>query len=868
MPESIRLLLVEDSVDDAETIVHVLGEQGLRVNWTRVETEQAFLAEIAAAPDCILADCRLPSFSAVRALELLQERQLHIPVIVISGTIGDEKAADLIKLGAVDFLLKDRLGRLGAAITAALESRRALDERRLLVDALAEREERYRLLWETTTDAVLLVDSAGVIAYANSAVQRMFGLNPAEAVGRPLASMQPERLRQKPAPHGWSMAVDQSIAEPRVPESWALHADGREFPVEIAFSETVVRGRRLCAVFIRDITARKNAERQVLYLSRVHAVLSGINSLIVRVRDRDELCEEACRIAVQHGQFALAWIGFIEQDTGRIVPHAWSGDDAETMARLPASIRADRLEGQGVLGRAMRNRVPLFENDIRAVSWAGMRRAEAVRRGYGSLIALPLIVEGEVVGNFTLYAFEQGFFNDAELKLLSELAGDISFALQYLSKEAKLNHLAYFDALTGLPNRDLLHDRCKRALNHAREERRLVAVVALDIKRFRFINDSLGRHAGDALLQDLSQRLRLAWPDPEGIGRVGADHFCGILESIKDPASAANLLEQDLAAAMRPPFTVGDEVIRVSLRAGISVFPGDSDSAEALLANAEAALRQAKAIGANYLFYTPEMNASVAGVLVLENKLRGALERSEFVLHYQPKLDLRSGKPIGLEALIRWQDPQSGLIPPSEFMSLLEETGMIVEVGKWAIRQALQDAHEWKAAGLPAGPVAVNVSVIQMQQPHFVDEISAALAGVNAEHDCLHLEITESAIMENAESSILKLEALRAMGIEIAIDDFGTGYSSLSYLTKLPVSAVKVDRSFITNLASDPDCMALVSTIITLAHSLKLKVIAEGVETEDQKKFLGLLRCDELQGYLFSRPLPMAAAGEFLRAHC
>src|SRR6185295_12451804 len=306
------------------------------------------------------------------------------------------------------------------------------------------------------------------------------------------------------------------------------------------------------------------------------------------------------------------------------------------------------------------------------------------------------------------------------------------------------------------------------------------------------------------------------------------------------------------------PFHLNDSVFRIAAKVGIALFPDDGADADTLFKNAEAALKKAKVSGERYLFYTQQMTAMLAGKLNLENQLRQALDNEEFVLHYRPKVNLGSGKITSAEALIRWNNPRTGLVPPGQFIPILEETGLIYDVGRWALRKTIADYLRWRAAGLPAVRIAVNVSPLQLRNRGFVAEIEQII-GVDAQAAAgLELEITERLIMEDVKNSIASLRAIRAMGVRIAIDDFGTGFSSLSYLARLPVDTLKIDRSFVVDMTAGPNGLSLVSTIINLAHSLKLKVVAEGVETEEQSRLLRLLGCNEMQGFLFSRPVPAA----------
>jgi EAL domain-containing protein (putative c-di-GMP-specific phosphodiesterase class I) len=329
-----------------------------------------------------------------------------------------------------------------------------------------------------------------------------------------------------------------------------------------------------------------------------------------------------------------------------------------------------------------------------------------------------------------------------------------------------------------------------------------------------------------------------------------------VLPEIKQEGNVARLVEKTIRAFMDHPFRLNDAVYRIAAKVGVALFPDDGADADTLFKHAEAALKKAKASGDRYLFYTQKMTDTVAGKLTLENQLRQALDKEEFVLHYQPKVNLVSGKLTGAEALIRWNDPRTGLVPPGCFIPILEETGLIYEVGRWALRKAIEDYLRWRAAGLAAVRIAVNVSPLQLRNRGFIAEIGQAI-GIDAHAAAgLELEITESLIMENVKHNIASLQAIQGMGISIAIDDFGTGFSSLSYLAKLPVDTLKIDRSFVVDMTGAPEGLALVSTIISLAHALKLKVVAEGVESEEQSRLLLLLSCDEMQGFLIGKPVP------------
>ena len=616
-------------------------------------------------------------------------------------------------------------------------------------------------------------------------------------------------------------------------------------------------------VTLQDVTEQKRFEDGIRRLNRVYAVLSRINAAIVRIRDKQELFEEACRVAVEAGRFRMAWIGVVDRAAGLVRPIAWAGADVRSFLDVaPLAILETSPGGQGLAGRAVREARPVVSNDI-ARDPQRLMKKECAERGIVSLAVMPLAVGGEVRGVLALYAGEVDVFVEDEMRLLLDLAGDISFALDHIEKEERVRYLAYYDPLTGLANRTLFLERLTQHLAAAQRAGRKLGLLILNIERFKTINDTLGRPAGDALLKQFSARLERAAGRAELVARVAADHFAVVLPDFVADEQLIIRLERGDAKVKATPFQVAGHELRLSTRAGVALYPQDAKDAESLFRNAEAALKRAQT-GQKYLFYTEEMTGRIAEKLVLENELRQALERSEFVLHYQPKIDLATRRITGVEALIRWASPTRGLVPPGEFIPLLEETGLILPVGSWAMAQAVRDHAAWQRAGLPAARIAVNVSAMQLRQADFVASVRRALAS-DGPPPGIDLEITESLIMEDVAANIGKLNAVRELGVNIAIDDFGTGYSSLGYLARLPVQSLKIDRSFVVGMANDSDTLSLVSTIVSLARSMRLKVIAEGVESELQETFLRAMRCDEAQGYLYGRPAPAGEMAALLR---
>ena len=444
---------------------------------------------------------------------------------------------------------------------------------------------------------------------------------------------------------------------------------------------------------------------------------------------------------------------------------------------------------------------------------------------------------------------------DGSVQLFEGTVVDITEHKQHL---AELEYQASHDNLTGLPNRSLLRDRIERAIVKARRDSHQVAVVFVDLDHFKLINDSLGHHVGDRLLLEVADRLLACVRGHDSVARQGGDEFVIVLTEQHDENETLAIVSRLLESISQPWVDAGKEY-GLSCSIGISCYPQDGDDSDALLRCADAAMYKAKSSGrSTYHFYTPELNAAISERLELENRLRHALERNEFRVYYQPRIDTSSGRIVGAEALVRWECPDKGLIPPDSFIPIAEETGLIIPVGEWVLQEACRQNSAWQHAGLPPISISVNLSPIQFRHAGLVESVAAALQQAALEPACLELELTESFVMHDAERINVAMQALKALGVDIAVDDFGTGYSSLSYLKRFPVDRLKVDKSFVRDIDTDPDDAAIVRAIITLGHALGLKVVAEGVETSAHLEFLQQHGCDELQGYFFSRPVPAA----------
>ena len=436
--------------------------------------------------------------------------------------------------------------------------------------------------------------------------------------------------------------------------------------------------------------------------------------------------------------------------------------------------------------------------------------------------------------------------------------------------EETIRHRAYHDALTGLPNRTLFVDHLSLALAQARRTGRTMAVMFIDLDRFKLVNDTAGHPEGDGLLVTVGQQLKELVREGDTVARVGGDEFTVLLPEIARVGDAVEVAQRILESLRQPRLRAGHE-FNITPSIGITIYPTDDGSAEGedaetLLTNADIAMYRAKDEGGNrYRIHTPAMNASILERLVLETDLRHALEREEFVVYYQPQVSLSTGQVVGAEALVRWQHPERGLVMPMEFIPVAEETGLIVPLGEWVLRTACAQSKAWRDEGLPCTRIAVNLSARQFQQRDLAERVAQVLKETGLGPCGLQLEITESVAIQDVDYTVLMLGQLKEMGIEIAIDDFGTGHSALSYLRRFPIDAVKIDRSFVRDLTSSSNDSEIAAAVIDMSHRLKLDVIAEGVETEEQLAFLRQRRCDEMQGYLFSRPVPAAEFATIMR---
>lgn len=592
-------------------------------------------------------------------------------------------------------------------------------------------------------------------------------------------------------------------------------------------------------------------------LSRIHSVLSSTNAAIVRTQESSALFEAACQIALDQGGFGVAWVAALSVDTGRPEVVMSRGVDAHELTESIYFASDLHPMGLDIVHRVFNEGKARFCNNVIHNQQLDSVCHDALARGFQSTIALPLTYSEAIQGVMVLYAREMNYFDEEELKLLNELAGDISFALQSIENEKRANFLSFYDALTALPNTTLYLERVDQLIKSLKKNLGVAFSITLNINNFKHLNDAYGRHLGDQVLKMIAKRLEQDTLNICSVARVGADNFA--LAGLRSSPAEINDLCEVLLALLAEPFTVDQLVLSLSARLGVAIYPDDAQDAESLFKNSEAALKQTRLVKASCLFYSPEINLRIAEKAKLEALVKDALGGEQFVLHYQPKVDLNSGRIVGAEALIRWRHPELGIVPPGEFIPLAEETGLIVPIGAWVIDAVCKQLSLWVAEDIPLVPVALNLSALQFKGETLLSTVDDALRKYHLEPRWLVLELTETLVMQNPEEAEKIMCKFRDMGLALSLDDFGTGYSSLAYLKRFPFDSVKIDRAFIAEITQNPEDSAIASAIIGMAHSLRMEVIAEGVETEGQLQFLRTKNCDQIQGYYFSRPVAVDA---------
>jgi len=853
-PEPLKILFVEDSPEDVALNLLALRELGRPLQSECVASEAALREALGRfIPDIVLSDFSMPGFSGMDALRIVEDLTPETPFLFVSGTIGEELAIDAMQRGAADYVLKDNLRRLKPAIERALRGAAELRERRHMQRALRESEERARSIIDTTYDAFVAVDNNGEIITWNTQAETMFGWLREEAIGRTLSeTIVPPQHRQAHE-HGLQhfLATGQGRMFNKQIELTALHRDGHEFPIELTLWPLFTGGTHTVNAFLRDVTLRVQQEAKIQQLARIQAVLSALGNAILRSSETPALLDMTCRLLVEEGRFTAATIGIRKPDNSLALANSFGDPAIIAMidAMGPVALAGAEADERAPVRAFLQARNVLFADYAHSDASAELREAMA-KVGVAAHIALP--IGTPPWGVLCLYSDTPQQFDDEEIALLERMTAEIDYARDFIAKSERLQYLAYHNPVTGLPGRAAF-----RELILPRIEQNPQVVVMADVDRFRYFNHSRGRSFGDQLLREVGARLHDLLPANALFTHPGDDAFVFAYPSNDGIETAVGLIESMLMRCCEQPFLVDGEQVRAQLHASVLLAPAHGDTADAIEHGLVAVLAEAQKREQTVLAFTEELRSRASRRVELERDLRHALETDAFELYLQPKFGAASQRLTGAEALLRWRHPQRGMVSPAEFIPVLEESGLIIEVGAWVRRTALKICQRWRENGQMGLRIAVNVSARELRQLNFISECEELLIPFVGEHD-LDIEITESMLMDDIGQSIQVLQALRDLGCKVAIDDFGTGYSSLNYLSRLPADTLKIDQSFVALLALSPDTLSLVTNIIGLAHSLGLKVCAEGVEDDDQAKLLRLLRCDELQGYLLGRPIPVS----------
>jgi diguanylate cyclase (GGDEF)-like protein/PAS domain S-box-containing protein len=802
----LRIVMVEDVESDAEITERELKRAGLSVDFRRVETEEELVREISDfRPDVVLSDFALPKFDGLSALSVVRRLDPDVPFVFVSGTIGEETAVRSLRSGATDYVLKTNLNRLPSAVQRAVQEsceRAALRA----AEAQVQRSERiFRSFMENLPGLAFIKDAEGRFTFVNRVAEwalgwphdRILGARIEDLFNGPAAvaafGSDSEVLRTSAAVH-----AIQTLPTPAGLRHWMMV----KFPLHRdAEGDAAIGGIAM------DLTERLETEEALRLRDR--AVEASVDPVLI--------------VSATDPEMPLIYVNAaFERVTG---------------------YRRDEVLGRNCrLLQSSDREQPELDKIRRAISEE--RDGQALLRNYRK--------NGSLFWNM-LYVTP---VRDPRSGAVTHFVGvqhDITELKRY---QDELEHQANYDALTGLANRNLLKDRLHQQLALANRYKRAFSIAFIDLDNFKLINDSLGHEVGDRLLRMCGERLAGCVRDGDTVARPGGDEFV-LLVAERNNERGAYRVVQRVMTALAPPFQIDNREFNVTCSVGIASFPRDGQDAETLLRNADTAMYRAKDSGRNtFQLYSSEMNVNVGERLAVETDLRRALERDELRLHYQPKVEMKSGRIIGTEALLRWQHPARGMILPGKFIPVAEESSLIVRIGEWVIRTACAQNVAWHKAGLPPIPIAVNISARQLHDKDLVPTVRGALAASGLEAKYLEIELTESAVMLSVDKAMSTLSELRAMGVQVSLDDFGTGYSSLSHLKRFPVTRLKIDQSFVRDIPTDVDDAAIVRAIIVVAEELSLSVTAEGVETAQQAAFLAARNCGEAQGFYFARPAP------------
>ena len=709
---------------------------------------------------------------------------------------------------------------------------------------------RFGAAMDTSADSILLADRDSMrFVDVNSTACDRLGYTRDE-----LLTMGPQDLfpiAREQLERDYDDLIEDTASAARL-QTTQRHRDGTLLPVEISRRAIRSGDRWIIVGIARDIADRLAAEQTIRHHAMQQSLIAGFGQKALANTELDALLNEAAAVAAKGLGVEFCAVLQLGLDDRFLVLSAGIGWNSEWLGRRiaedgkpsPSHATAEpaALATMSDLGRE----APFF--------------LSALLTGHAIHSGISVFVHGAngPYGVLGAYSREARLFTQESINFLQSVANTLATAMDRKNAEQRLTYLAQFDPLTGLANRSLFLDRFTQTLKQAKRNDELVGVLFVDLDRFKLVNDTLGHGIGDQLLVQVAGRLQECVRSGDTVGRLGGDEFAFVLSNLSRADDAA-LIAQKVVTAMALPFQLEGQELYLSASVGIGIYPNDGTAADTLLRHADTAMYRAKEQGRNtYQFYLPQMNEQAIERLQIQMQLRGALERGEFVLHYQPKVSLVTNAISGFEALLRWQHPVRGLVSPLQFISVLEDTGLIIPVGEWVVRTVCEQLARWQVEGAHPLPVAVNLSARQFQQINLDGVIANILHDTGVDPGLLEFELTESMLMRDPEEAVRMLKIMRSYGLRLSVDDFGTGYSSLAYLKRFPIDALKIDRAFIRDVTTDPDDASIALAIISIAHTLKLKVVAEGVETEAQLDFLRANACDEIQGFYFAHPLPVA----------
>ena len=720
---------------------------------------------------------------------------------------------------------------------------------------LSESERRYRMLFQDAQDGILLINRARKFIDANQVAHSMLGIpNKDKLLELDIKIFSSEHHNLQPIAatkmaEKIKKSVDAALKGKVQKFEWVTHRKGRERHSEVSMSRVEIANEFFVFCVMRDISLRKHAER----------LLQGQNQLLQLIGSSESLesiLENTCRFVEKTNPHWHCGIQLLTEDQTvftQTIGHLFPEGLKKQLRDMPVCY------GNGVWSEAVLDSVPVWVTDIQHAASMEFVTQRSLLSKFSAVGSWPIMGKnGLLLGTLTLFSESAAQLSNEDYSLIS-IASDVSsIAIEGKRAEEKAIRLAHFDEITGLPNRFLFNQYLTKSLVYAESNRAGLAVLFLDLDRFKNINDTFDHAAGDRVLKNVAQRLKHCISGSDTIARVGGDEFMLLLDRYKSPRELTDIADSLLLAAAAP-FEINGQELQLSASIGIAVYPEDGNDVQMLVKNADIAMYRAKHNGKNnYQFYAAEMNVHTIERLAYEAQLRHALDNREFVVHYQPKIDIRTGKISGAEALVRWNHPESGELLPASFIGLAEEAGLIGKIGMQVLDIACRDILAFCTASKNFGRIAINLSGTQFRDEFLVRELQKVVDFWKVDPSNIEFEITEGMVMQNHDQAIAHMDALKAAGFTLSIDDFGTGYSSLAYLKRFPVNSVKIDRSFIEDIPDDPNDTAIVLAIVAMAHTLGLKVIAEGVESEIQLQTLTECHCDEYQGFYFAKALPEA----------